>query len=163
MTLAMAGMLGIGFVAVQIHVVSDGDTSLFRFLADPATAGSRSVHYSDPIAQKLLKDGLTKAGIPYRVRTRKGGEYLVWEQQHDAAAEKIVQDTRWEAVRAGIPLNPRAPFSDPAVQKEFIAWLEKRGVKYVTFVLDGRDYVAWEMRSDTLNLMDVFMSESKRN
>ena len=162
MTLTLAGVLGIGFVAAQIHLASDGDTSLFRFLLDPATAGSRSVHYSDPTAQKLLKDGLSRAGIPFRVRTREGREYLVWEQQHDAAAEVVVQDTRWEAVRAGIPLNPRASFNDPAEQKEFIAWLEKRGVKYVTFVLDGRDYVAWELRSDTANLSDVYMAERKR-
>jgi hypothetical protein len=163
MTLAVAGMLGVGFVAAQIHAVSDGDTSLFRFLLDPATAGSRSVHYSDATAQKLLKEGLTRAGIPFRTRTREGREYVVWEQQHDAAADKVVQDTRWDAVRAGIPLNPRASFNDPAEQKDFIAWLGKRGVKYDTFKLDGRDYVAWEFRSDTPNLMDVYMAERKRN
>ena len=42
-------------------------------------------------------------------------------------------------------------------------FFEKRGVKYDTFKLDGSDYVAWELRSDTANLMDVYMAEGKRN
>lgn len=138
------------------------EVTLLRFVSDPASAGCRRMHYADAGVQRRLKDGLQKAGIPFRAVSQQGREYVEWLQEHDTAAEKVHQEARWEAVRAGIPLNPRASFDNPALQTEFIAWLGKRGVKYDTFKLDGRDYVAWELRSDTTNLMDMFMSESTR-
>src|SRR5204863_1278214 len=85
------------------------------------SAGWHSVWYSNAETQQRLKDGLTKAGIPFRTRMERGKEYVSWPPEHDAAAEKISEQARDGDLQA--PRRSIA-FGTAEMQKEFIAWLD---------------------------------------
>jgi hypothetical protein len=123
-------------------------------------AGWRSVWYSNAETQQRLKDGLAKAGIPFKTRMEDGKEYVSWPPEHDAAAEKIS-----EAARAGDVQPPKRgiAFGNAETQKEFTAWLDKRGVKWAIVPRDGKDFVEWVDSASTGEIVEAFMKQRSRD
>ena len=119
-------------------------------------AGWRSVWYSNAETQQRLKDGLTKAGIPFKTRMEGGKEYVSWAPEHDAAAEKISQQARDGDIQA--PRRSIA-FGTAEMQKEFVAWLAKRKIKSTVVVRDGKEYVNWDDPTEPKAMMDAFIAE----
>jgi len=119
-------------------------------------AGWRSVWYSNAETQQRLKDGLTKAGIPFRTRMDGDKEYISWPPEHDAAAEKISEEAR-----AGDVQPPRGAisFGSAETQKEFVAWLAKRGIKSDIVQRDGKEYVQWQAPPDSREMMEAFFRQ----
>jgi hypothetical protein len=148
----MVARLGLG------HAVSLGGAMLPMMGGGPRV-GERSVYFSDPGTQQRLKDGLTKAGVPFRVRTQDGKEYIGWSSEHEAAAEKALE----EAKSAGAPNDPSSnhrsvSFGTAETQKDFIDWLAKRGIKSEIVRNDGKDYVNWQESAATMQIVEAFMA-----
>jgi len=123
-------------------------------------AGWRSVWYSNAETQQRLKDGLTKAGIPFKTRMEGGKEYVSWAPEHDAAAEKISQQARDGDIQA--PRRSIA-FGTAEMQKEFITWLDKRGVKSAIVPRDGKQYVEWVETAETREIFEAFLKERSKD
>lgn len=98
------------------------------------------VSYSDAARQQALKDALDKAGIPYKLETRKDGEFIGWTRANEAAARAIQRQVD------GSELPPRSSvsFDNPALQQEFSAWLTAKGLKNETKSAHGREFVVWD-------------------
>jgi hypothetical protein len=149
----MVARLGLG------QAVSLGG-AMFPMTSSGPRVGDRSVYYSDADTRQRLKENLTKAGVPFKVRDEGGKEYISWSQEHDSAAEKAS-----EQARSGGWVND--PSSDsrsvhwgtPATQKEFIAWLAKRGIKSEIVERDGKDYVNWRENAPIQTVMEKFLAE----
>ena len=122
--------------------------------------GWRSVWYSNAETQQRLKDGLTKAGIPFRTRTEGGKEYVSWPPEHDAAAEKISEEARSGPVT---PAKRSIAFGTAETQKEFVTWLTKRGIKSAIVPRDGKQYVEWEETAETREIFEAFLKERSRD
>jgi hypothetical protein len=154
----MVARLGLG------HAVSLGGAMLPMMSGGPPRAGDRSVYFSDSATRQHLKDGLTKAGVPFRVSTREGKEYVSWSQEHGGAAEKALE----EAKSAGPANDPSSThrsvsFGAADTQKDFVAWLAKRGVKSEIVRNDGKDYVNWRDSAPISEIMEAFLSERSTN
>jgi hypothetical protein len=108
--------------------------------------GMRGTHYSDPDMQMELKAELFRAGIPFKVETTDGKEFVKWAHEHDAAVEEIQRRVREAPSRTGRSVH----FDKPATQQAFKAWLAKRGVAYETTTRGGKEYVAWKDGSPEL-------------
>ena len=115
--------------------------------------GWRSVWYSNAETQQRLKDGLAKAGIPFRTRMEGGKEYVSWPPEHDAAADRIQQDAREMDLPSGIH------FGNSEMQREFVAWLAKRGIKSDIVQRDGQEYVKWDGPASAKEMMDAFIAD----
>jgi len=111
-----------------------------------------SVHYGDAATQQALKDALDKSGIPYKLEMRDSEEFVGWTRAHDAAARKIKR----QIDGSDLPPGPNVSFSNPVLQKEFVAWLTSKGVKHETTSAYGREHVVWEGPDD---LSRQFMTE----
>jgi len=122
-------------------------------MAGGPRVGWRSVWYSNPETQQRLKDGLAKAGVPFKTRIQEGKEYISWQPEHDAAAEKIQQEAR------NFDIPPGIHFGSSETQKEFIAWLAKRGIKSAIVLRDGKEYVRWDDATEPKQMMDAFIAD----
>jgi hypothetical protein len=122
--------------------------------------GWRSVWYSNAETQQRLKDGLSKAGIPFRTRMEGGKEYVSWPPEHDAAAEKIQQDARDGDLQ---PPKRSIAFGSAEMQKEFVAWLDKRGIKSAIVPRDGKQYVEWVETPETREIFEAFLKERSKD
>jgi len=100
---------------------------------------TRSVMYTDPELQQKVKDGLQAAGVRYTTTTREGNEYIGWPPEHNETAEAVVE----KIVGPSLPNDRNVHFPDAAVQKEFVAWLEKKGIGYEIVKSRGVDHVVW--------------------
>jgi len=127
-------MLGAGNAMMLSHAMLP-----FRS-GDGPIAGDRSVWYSDADKQQQLKEELAKAGIPFKVETREGKEYVKWSQEHDAAAEAIAVKLR----DGPFPNGRQTRFQDPQMQKEFADWLTGKGVQHKTIRQQGEDWIFWD-------------------
>jgi hypothetical protein len=140
-------MLGTGNAMMLSHAMLP-----FSFSTDgPRPVGERSVWFSDADKRRKMKEELAKAGIPFKVETREGKEYVKWSQEHDAAAEAISGKVR----DGPFPDGRNARFEDPALQKEFADWLAARGVRHETVKQHGQDWIVWE---GSENLTHEFMT-----
>ena len=139
-------MLGAGNAMMLSHAMLP-----FRSGDGPRPVGDRSVWYSDADKQQQLKEGLAKAGIPFKVETREGKEYVKWSQEHDAAAEAIAVKLR----DGPFPNGRQTRFQDPQTQKEFADWLTSKGVQHKTIRQQGEDWIFWEGQE---NLAHEFMT-----
>jgi hypothetical protein len=128
-------MLGAGNAMMLSHAMLP-----FRSGDGPRPVGERSVWYSDADKQQQLKEELAKAGIPFKVETREGKEYVKWSQQHDAAAEAIAVKLR----DGPSPNGRQTRFQDPQMQKEFADWLTSKGVQHKTIRQQGEDWIFWD-------------------
>jgi len=128
-------MLGAGNAMMLSHAMLP-----FRSGDGPRPVGDRSVWYSDADKQQQLKEELAKAGIPFKVETREGKEYVKWSQQHDAAAEAIAVKLR----DGPFPNGRQTRFQDPQMQKEFADWLTSKGVQHKTIRQQGEDWIFWD-------------------
>jgi hypothetical protein len=108
--------------------------------------GMRGTHYSDPDMQMELKAELFRAGIPFKVETTDGKEFVKWAHEHDAAVEEIQRKVRDASPRTGRSVH----FDKAATQQEFKAWLAKRGIAYETTTRGGKEYVVWKDGSPEL-------------
>ena len=149
----MVARLGLG------HAVSLGG-AMFPMMSGRPPIGDRSVYYSDPDTRQRLKDNLTRAGIPFKVRDEGGKEYVSWSQEHDSAAEKASEEAR----SGGLVNDPSSDsrsvhWGSPAMQKDFIAWLTRRGIKPEIVQREGKDYVNWRESASIQAVMDKFMAE----
>ena len=108
-----------------------------------------SVHYGDARMQQALKDALEKAGVPYKLENRSGEEYIGWTRAQDVAARKIRDQVDGTVLR-GTESQPvgSVAFEDPALQKEFAAWLGRKGIKHEMVKAQGRDFIKWDGPSD---------------
>jgi len=138
-------MLGAGNAMMLSHAMLP-----FR-AADKPIAGDRSVWYSDADKQARLKAELARAGIPFKVETREGKEYVKWADQHDAAAEAIAIRLRDGPFAKGAQTR----FQDSATQKAFADWLTGKGVKHETVREQGEDWLHWDGGQ---NLVHEFMT-----
>ncbi len=128
-------MLGAGNAMMLSHAMLP-----FRSGDGPPSVGDRSVRYSDADKQQQLKEELAKAGIPFKVETREGKEYVKWSQEHDAAAEAIAVKLR----DGPFPNGRQTRFQDPQMQKEFADWLTSKGVQHKTIRQQGEDWIFWD-------------------
>ena len=128
-------MLGAGNAMMLSHAMLP-----FRSGDGPRPVGDRSVWYSDADKQQQLKEELAKAGIPFKVETREGKEYVKWSQEHDAAAEAIAVKLR----DGPFPNGRQTRFQDPQMQKEFADWLTSKGVKHQTVKQHGEEWIFWD-------------------
>jgi hypothetical protein len=108
--------------------------------------GMRGTHYSDPDMQMALKVELAKAGIPHKLETTDGKEFVMWPKEHDAAVEEIQGRVREAPSRTGRSVH----FDKPATQQAFKEWLAKRGVAYEATTRLGKEYVTWKDGSPDL-------------
>jgi hypothetical protein len=144
-TVALSGLVlvvgGLGVVAYSIVRLGTGEPLRMmvgwpHFDGPRAGVNSRAVSYSNPETQQALKDGLREAGIPFTVKIENGKEFVSWPAEHNRAAEAI--DAK---VREGpLPNGRNAKFPDPALEKQFTEWLDKKGVKHQR--VGG--YVVWD-------------------
>jgi hypothetical protein len=107
--------------------------------------GMRGTHYSNPDTQMALKAELAAAGIPFKVETTDGKEFVLWAPEHEAAAEKIQQ-----SVRDAPSARRSVHFDKPATQQEFKAWLTSRGIAHETTTRGGKEFVVWKEGSPEL-------------
>lgn len=128
-------MLGAGNAMMLSHAMLP-----FRSGDGPRPVGDRSVWYSDADKQQQLKEELAKAGIPFKVETREGKEYVKWSQEHDAAAEAIAVKLR----DGPFPNGRQTRFQDPQMQKAFADWLTAKGVRHETVKQHGEDWIFWD-------------------
>lgn len=152
--LTMGGATVAGLMIVRLgldNAVSLGGAMLP--MSAGKSAGWRSVWYSNGETQQRLKDGLAKAGIPFRTRLEGGKEYVSWPPEHDAAAEKIAETVRNMDATSGIS------FGSAETQKQFVAWLAKRSIKSDIVRRDGKDYVTWDTPASAKELMDAFIAD----
>ena len=139
----MVGGLGVvGYSIVRLgegwHMTIGWPSALNE--APPAVPRStRNVMYTDPELQQKVKDGLRAAGVPYTVTTREDNEYIGWPPEHNETAEAAIE----KVVGRTLPNDRNVHFPDPAVQKEFVEWLEKKGVRYEIVKSRGVDHVVW--------------------
>ena len=155
--LTMGGATVAGLMIVRLGIdnaVSLGGAMLP--MSAGKSAGWRSVWYSNAGTQQRLKDGLAKAGIPFRTRMEGGKEYVSWPPEHDAAAEKVQEEAR----NADVPLGIH--FGSSEMQKEFVAWLAKRKIKSDIVRRDGQDYVTWDTPASAKELMDAFIADQPK-
>jgi hypothetical protein len=146
----MVARLGLG------EAVSLGGAMLPSVNPSGPRVGWRSVWYSNADTQQRLKDGLAKAGIPFRTRMEGGKEYVSWAPEHDAAAEKISEEARAGDV---VPPKRGIAFGTAETQREFTAWLDQRGVKWAIVPRDGKDFVEWEDKASTSEIVEAFMKQ----
>ena len=159
--LTMGGATVAGLMIVRLGIdnaVSLGGAMLP--MSAGKSAGWRSVWYSNAETQQRLKDGLTKAGIPFRTRTEGGKEYVSWPPEHDAAAEKISEEARNGDIQ---PPRRSIAFGTAEMQKEFIAWLDKRGIKSAIVPRDGKQYVEWVETAETREIFEAFLKERSKD
>jgi hypothetical protein len=109
-------------------------------------AGMRGTHYSDPDMQMALKAELTRAGIPHKVETTDGKEFVMWAPESEAAVEEIQRRVHETPSRTGRSVH----FDKPATQQAFKAWLAKRGIAYETTTRGGKEFVVWKDGSPEL-------------
>jgi hypothetical protein len=122
--------------------------------------GWRSVWYSNAETQQRLKDGLAKAGIPFKTRMEGDKEYVSWPPEHDAAADKISEEARNRDVE---PPKRAIAFGNAETQRQFIAWLDKRGIKSAIVPRDGKEYVEWEDTAATKEIFEAFLKERSKD
>ena len=127
-------MLGAGNAMMLSHAMLPFRSS------DAPRLGDSSVWYSDADKQQQLKDGLRRAGVPFKVETREGKEYVKWPHEHDAVAQEIGRKLR----EGPFPNGRQTRFGDPAMQKEFADWLTSKGVKHETVKQHGEDWIFWD-------------------
>ena len=108
--------------------------------------GMRGTHYSDPDMQTALKAELVKAGIPHKVETTDGKEFVLWAPGHDAAVEEIQRRVHEAPSRTGRSVH----FDKAGTRQAFKAWLEKRGIAYETATRQGKEFVTWKDGSPEL-------------
>jgi hypothetical protein len=137
--------------------LSPGDMTPFRIGSssisrDDTERITSSMHYGDARMQRAFKDALDKAGIPYKLENRKGEEFVGWTRAQDAAVRKVQKQVEG----AELPPGRSVAFDDSNVQKEFSAWLTKKGVKHETVKAQGRENIVWEGPNE---LVMQFMSE----
>jgi hypothetical protein len=140
---ALGGALVITYATLMLgagNAMMLGHAMLPFLPADGPRAGDRSVWYSDADKQARLKQALAQAGIPFKVETREGKEYVKWSDQHDAAAEAIAQRLR----DGPFPKGSQTRFQDAAMQKAFAEWLTEKGVKHETVREQGEDWLHWD-------------------
>lgn len=128
-------MLGAGNAMMLSHAMLP-----FRSGDAPPRMGDSSVWYSDADKQQQLKDELEKAGVPFKVETREGKEYVKWSQEHDVTAQEISRKVR----DGPFPNGRQTRFGDPAMQKEFADWLTSKGVKHQTVKQHGEEWIFWD-------------------
>jgi hypothetical protein len=122
--------------------------------------GERSVHFSDEATRQRLKDGLTRAGVPFRVRTQEGKEYVGWSQEHDAAAEKVLEVAKHDpGFNNPSSTERRVGFGDAKSQQDFVAWLAKRGIKSDIVRSGDTDFVVWQEEREIREIMKAYWSE----
>ena len=110
------------------------------FHEEPRTTRSNSrVRYTDPELQQKVKDGLRAAGVPYTTTTREDNEYIGWPPEHNETAEAVIE----KILGPTLPNDRNVHFPDPAVQKEFVEWLAKKGVRYQIVKSRGAEHVVW--------------------
>lgn len=143
----MAGVAVVVAVAAPFGSIALGAVALAATGAVLVKAGeglrsgtvTRSVSYSDPQMQQRLKDGLRAAGIPFKVKTQDGKEFVGWDAEHAAAAQAVD-----EKIKEGpLPGGRNAHFSDAGLQKQFTDWLGEKGIQHEVVKSDGKDYVVW--------------------
>lgn len=151
-------------IAAMMNTDSDLEAGLSREDMTPFRLGSSSFprddaeritasrHYGDARMQQAFKDALDNAGIPYKLETRDGMELVGWTRAQDAA----VREVQRQFDGAEIPPGPSTSFDNPDFQKEFIAWLTRKGVKHEMQKAQGREYIVWEGSDD---LLRQFMRE----
>jgi len=111
-----------------------------------------TVNYSDAERQQAFKDALGKAGIRYKLETREGKEFVGWTRAQDPAVREI----RKQFDGSELPPRRSVSFDNPALDKEFTAWLAGKGLKHEKRNARGREYIVWEGPDD---LVHQFMRE----
>ena len=119
---------------------------------DHTDRATSSMNYGDARMQQAFKDALDKAGIRYKLETREGKEFVGWSRAQDDAVRKVQRQVEGPELQPGRSVA----FDDPELQKEFIAWLNKKGVKHEIVKARGREYIAWTGASE---LVMQFMRE----
>jgi hypothetical protein len=116
---------------------------MIPFLGSGPKPGARSVSYGNAEMQQGLKDGLTKAGIPFRTRMEGGKEFVSWDHEHDDAAQKV-QDS----LHARPSPARSVSYSDPATQQRLKDEFTRAGIPFTTSTSDGKEYIGWSREHD---------------
>lgn len=133
--LFVAGALVVGIYAERLYTISGGEVTLFS-LYSADKAGGRRISMADAAMQEELKKRLKEAGIPFRVTTQDGKEFVGWSPEHNTAAQKIMESLR------GTP-GSSVSYSNPATQQRLKDELAKAGIPFTTSTRDGKEFVSW--------------------
>lgn len=115
--------------------------------------GMRGSHYSSPDMQMALKAELAEAGIPFKVETTDGKEFVKWAPEHDSAVEEI----RRRVHEAPSPAGRSVHFDKPETREAFKMWLLKRRIPFEIVEMRGKEYVVW--KEGTKELAMQFLKE----
>lgn len=162
---AIAGALVIAYATIMLGTDNARFLShvMLPFRSMDSVPGDSSVWYSDAETQNRLKEELAKAGVPFKLKTREGKEYVTWAHRYDETAQAInkkLRDAPITSPATGLPPGRAMSFADPERQGEFAAWLERKGFKTRTVEAHGKQYLVWDGGpADPIHLMNEFMGE----
>ena len=92
--------------------------------------------YDNAEEQERFKQGLSAAGIPYKVTKRNDREFISWETKYNLAVEKV-EFSRFLPPGRSISLDEQR-------QSRFKAWLKQTEIPYKTILIGKREYVIWD-------------------
>jgi hypothetical protein len=100
----------------------------------------RSVTYPDPAEQKLFRDALASASIPYELTMGPDGkEYVAWAGDQDSAVEAVKVRLFGEDLPTGRNIRFSGEYGD-----QFKTWLTANAIPFRIVTKHGKEYVVWE-------------------
>lgn len=138
LVLGAASVAGLWVARLGLGSAVEIGGMMMPFIGGGPRPGPSSVWYSNPEMQQGLKDGLKKAGIPFRTRMDGDKEYVSWDHEHDAAAKKVK-----DALHAGPSPASSVSYSNPQTQQRLKDELARAGIPFTTDSREGREYVNW--------------------
>jgi hypothetical protein len=145
LVLMLGGVAVFGYSIVRLG--NDGVHMMIGWpTVDDSRAGprpvktARAVSYTDADLQQRVKNALREAGVPFTVETREGSEYVGWAAEHNDAADAAIE----KVVGKPLPSGRNAHFPDPEVQRQFMDWLTKKGIRHEVVKMRGDEYVVWD-------------------
>jgi hypothetical protein len=111
-----------------------------KFRVDTDSANPRVVSegrsYDNAEEQERFKQGLSAAGIPYKLTKRNNREFVSWEPKYNLAVEKV-EFSRFLPSGRSISLDEQR-------QSRFKVWLKQTKIPYKTLLIGKREYIIWD-------------------
>jgi hypothetical protein len=126
------------FSTVIITFLLAGTGCKFRVDTDPTDPRvvSEGRSYDNAEEKKRFKQGLSAAGIPYKVTERNNREFISWETKYNLAVEKV-EFSRFLPSGRSISLDEQR-------QSRFKVWLKQTKIPYKIILIGKREYIIWD-------------------
>jgi hypothetical protein len=162
---AVAGALVIAYATIMLGARNAMllSQAMLPFSSPDTIHGDSSTWFSDPETMRELKEELARAGVPFRLETREGKEYVTWSHKYEEKASVIRDSLRGRAPASEpspLPPGRAMSFHNPSHHDEFAAWLASRGIKSRTVEARGSRFLVWDDGApDSDRLVSEFMAE----